>query len=75
MFTVIRIVCIVLWHSPVVVRAPDVRLRITCGAKAETIGLRTNWKLYKRGTPSDSPYLLFRSDHDLRLRQRTRLGV
>jgi hypothetical protein len=43
MFTVTGIVCTVLWHSPVVVRAPDVRLRITCGAKVKTIGLGTPW--------------------------------
>jgi hypothetical protein len=40
---------------PVVVRALDVRLRITCVAKGKTTGLGTPWKWYKRGTPSDNP--------------------
>jgi hypothetical protein len=58
---------------PVVVRAPDVRLRITCSVKAKTTGLGTPWKWYKRGTLSDKS--LFCLDHHIRLRQYTRDGV
>jgi hypothetical protein len=41
---------------PAVVRAPDVRLGITCGAKAKTTGLGTSWKWYKRWTHSDNVF-------------------